>query len=191
MFSLRNILITIVAFASVVSSFVLSHKNTKAPKCSGFNIAIIDGQKLKSTAKCFKGHDKLAEKLSGLVTELRKFESEIRKMSQDVKSNKKLSAKQKDNERNRIEQRWNKVASSYLNKVQDIRNKDSKLSELIQSKLTKIIELIARLQNIDIVLSKCSQESINVFYNKPEYDITDIIINQLDKEISDINIEEL
>ncbi len=191
MFSLRNILITIVVFISVVSSFALSYKDTKTPKCSGFNIAIIDGQKLKSTAKCFKGHDKLAEKLSDLVTELRKFESEIRKMSQDVKSNKKLSAKQKDNERNRIEQRWNKVASSYLNKVQDIRNKDSKLSELIQSKLNKIIELTARVQNIDIILSKGSQESINVFYNKPEHDITDIIISQLDKEISDINIEEL
>jgi Skp family chaperone for outer membrane proteins len=160
-------------------------------KCLNVGIGVLDGQKLKRGASCFRGHDKLADILSEVLSKVRMAESRTKEEYEKIKLNPNLSQKQKLKGIAKIEAKWSDVSAKYNSEIQSIRNADLRLSEHIQSKLGDIIKSIAKSLKLQIVFSKGTSDDLLVFYSAKGLDITDLIIQKMNEILPDIALKEL
>jgi Skp family chaperone for outer membrane proteins len=156
-----------------------------------FKIGVLDGEKLKSTAICFKSHERIAEAVTALLSKIQKAESQTKSAYEKVKNDQNLSSNEKNKELSRIETKWKRISSQYNSEMQSIKNSDIKLSDLIQMKLLYVIETVAKFLNLNLILNKSSGNMLNVFYNSKDIDVTDLIIQKLDEILPNIDLEEL
>jgi Skp family chaperone for outer membrane proteins len=158
---------------------------------STVKLAVLDGEKLKSSAKCFESHEKIAKMFADVLAKMRKSEGDIKMEYDKVKNNQKLSQKQKTREMSKIEVKWAELSAKYNSEIQAIRNTDMKVTERIQATVTKVIDRIANAAKLSTVINKGTRDSISVFYNSSDIDITDVVIKELDNELPSINLEEM
>ena len=168
---------------NIVSNKHNEHHSTK--------IAVLNGIKLKEKAKCFKLHETNSEKLNNILRIINKHELQIRKDYNIIQNNSKLSSKQKQNKITKLENNWKKIYIHYNKEIQNIKEIDKKLTDYIYEKLNKIIKSTAKEMNINIVLNKESTDTIFIFYNNDNLDITDTIILRLDEELKNFDIKDL
>lgn len=154
-------------------------------------IGVLDGERLKAEARCFKSHEKIAEMVTDLLSKVRTASVAMKKSYDEVKKDTNLTQKKRNAELSKIEAKWNADSARYNAEMQKIRNLDAKLTDFIQDKLNKTIDNIVKVAHVDIILNKGSRDLINVFYNSKNIDITDIVIKQLDESIPKIDLEEL
>ncbi len=154
------------------------------------DIVVIDGEKLKSQAKCFKMQEKLALELSEVLSKLRELEDETKGEFVKVKNNKKMDDTQKSRENIKIEEKWKEQSSKYMDKISKIKEIDVKVTTKIQSILDKVIEKISRDLKIKLVVNKSAQDGTAVIYNDPVIDITSKVIKMLDKELPNVDLKE-
>ncbi|MDR2666907.1 MAG: OmpH family outer membrane protein [Holosporales bacterium] len=154
----------------------------------GLRLAVLDGERLKAEAICFKSHEKIAQMVADVLSKVKESESQIKEEYEKIKSSKKLTQEQKLSETAKIEAKWNTVFTRYNAEIQSIRNKDLLLSEHIQRKLTSIIDAITRSAKLDVVVNKGNRDIILVFHNSKDIDITDLVICRLNKEVPSVDI---
>lgn len=155
------------------------------------NVAVIDGEKLKATAKCFAAHEKIANKFSSVIARIRDAENVMKKEYEAVKNNGTLSQKQRAKEISKMESKWASESTKYNAEIQTIRNIDTKLTERIQQIVIETVRSIARSANIDIVVNKWSRDMMSVFYNSSKVDITDLVIKKIDEILPEIHLEDV
>ncbi len=155
------------------------------------NIAIINSSRLKAEALCFKTHEKLDEMLSEVISKMHDSEISAKSEYDKTKNNKSLSKKQLAKNIEKIEENWSRISTKYKQEVQNIKTMDSNLSKMLQKKLDKVISKIAKTYKIDVIINNQIRDTISVFYASKNVDITDLIIDGLNKTISSVNLEEL
>ncbi|MBR1479865.1 MAG: OmpH family outer membrane protein [Alphaproteobacteria bacterium] len=153
--------------------------------------AILDGDRLKAEALCFKGHEKISDMLSELIGKVRKGEDETKKAYDAIKNDTSLSAEKRNGELAKIELKWKDVSIGYAAKIQELKKLDLKLSDLVQEKLDEVVRGVAETAELDIVLNKRTQNLLNVFYSTDNIDITDIVIKRLDEILPSVDLERL
>jgi Skp family chaperone for outer membrane proteins len=154
-------------------------------------IAVLDGEKLKNTAKCFRAHEKIALMINDLLDKMKRSETEIKAEYDKIKNNSKLSQNQKLKNISKIETKWVNLSAQYNSQMQTIKNMDLSLSNHIQKRLGDVIEAISKSAKFNVVLNKGSRDSILVFYNSKNIDITDLVIQKLDKILPDVDLKEI
>jgi Skp family chaperone for outer membrane proteins len=155
------------------------------------SVAVIDGEKLKATAKCFTAHEKVASKFSSVLARIRDAENMMKKEYETIKNNGTLSQKQRAKDISKIESRWASESAKYNAEIQTIRNIDAKLTERIQQTVLETVKSIARSSGIDIVVNKWSRDMMSVFYNSSDIDITDLVIKKLDEILPETHLAEV
>lgn len=154
-------------------------------------IAVLDGQRLKHSATCFKAHEKLSQLMSSVFSRVRDSEDKIKSEYDKIKSDTSLPQKQKLKDIAKIEAKWSDLSSKYNSEIQSIKDTDLKLTEYIQSTLNNVIESISKSLKLSIVLSKGTKDSILVFYNVKEIDVTDLVIQKMNEVLPEVNLKEL
>jgi Skp family chaperone for outer membrane proteins len=158
---------------------------------SGFaNVVVLDGERLKQ-AKCFRSHEEISGMLADVLARIRKSEADIKSQHDKLRNDKKLSQKQRAKEVSRLEARWSKISGQYNSEIQHIKEKDSALSKLIQDKMKKVIEAIAKSRGADIVINKVANDFLVVFHSSDDVEITDEVIQRLDEELPNIDLGSL
>lgn len=178
------LLVTLVLCVNFLRSDTASVKKN----FDGLRLAVLDGERLKAEAICFKSHEKIAQMVADVLSKVKESESQIKEEYEKIKSSKKLTQEQKLSETAKIEAKWNTVFTRYNAEIQSIRNKDLLLSEHIQRKLTSIIDAITRSAKLDVVVNKGNRDIILVFHNSKDIDITDLVICRLNKEVPSVDI---
>jgi Skp family chaperone for outer membrane proteins len=190
--SVAAILILIAVITAVVAAVVYTRNGgTLAGAKHSTNVAVIDGEKLKATAKCFAVHEKIASKFSSVLARIRDAEGATKREYEAIKNNSALSQKQRAKEVSKIESRWTSESAKYNAEIQTIRNTDAKLTERIQQTVLETVKSIAKSSGIDVVVNKWSREMMSVFYNSSDVDITDLVIKKLDERLPEIHLEEV
>ncbi|MDR0942511.1 MAG: OmpH family outer membrane protein [Holosporales bacterium] len=193
----RNLFISIAAIAILALTailllqYFLKSNFVTNPNFNATKFAMLNGETLKSKAKCFKAHGKIAEKFSDILSRMREFEKSIKSEYEKVKNDSKLSQKQKVMELTKIEAKWGDMSTKYNAEIQEVRNTDLKFSEIVQAKLNDIIESIAKTAGISAVVNSGNRDFTYVFYSSKDIDITDLVIKRLDEELPDINLDEV
>jgi Skp family chaperone for outer membrane proteins len=195
----RKLLLSIlIGSVIVLTSFILFYDDWSAKKghqnvdqIDGVKIAVLDGEKLKASAKCFRIHDKIGEMSVGVLAKARDAESDIKAEYNKIKHNPKLSAKQKNKEISKIETKWSNLSSKFSSEMQEIKNLDLKATNMIETELLKVIKDISLRTGVDAVINKGSKELIFVFYSSSRIDITDAVIAGIDRSLPNIKLKEL
>ena len=89
-----------------------------------------------------------------------------------------------------MDKKWKILSTDYSKAMRKEKELDAKLTDYIQNKVLQVISNIAKKFKIDIVINKGSQNMTHVFYNNNNIDITDIVINELNKIIPTVNLKE-
>lgn len=190
MSDIRKILFYILLSVTFIISYLLAtniHNNRQTIE-NNIKIAILNGIKLKENAKCFKLHEVNSDKLNNILKKIHESEMEIREKYGRIRKNSKLSSKQKQNEMSKLENNWKLISNNYNKEIQNIKTVDDKLTQYIYDKLNEVLNKLARKMNINAIFNKENNESIFVFYNNPIIDITDKVVDELDKELKDLNL---
>lgn len=193
----RNVILCVIAlFAFLLTVIVVGYfsnesSDIKQRKFDIMRIGVLDGERLKAEALCFKSHEKIADMVSDLLAKIRTASTEMKKSYEDAKKNTKLSQAKRNAKLAKIESKWAVDSAKYNSEMQEIRNLDVKLTEFIQKKLMQTINNLAKSVKLDIVINKGSHDMINVFYNSKNIDITDIVIKNLNEVIPTVNLKEL
>jgi Skp family chaperone for outer membrane proteins len=194
----RLIVLVVLSCSCGLAYFAASHikgrvytSNDVGPRIlDSAKVAVLDGERLKQ-AKCFRSNEKISGMLADVLANIRKSESEIREQHNSLRNDKKLSQKQRAKDVSRLEAKWSKMSERYNLEIQRIKEKDSALNKLIQRKMGRVIETIARETGLSVVVSKVANDSLVVFYNTKNVDITDEVIRRLDEELPNIDLESL
>ncbi len=180
------------AIAVAVVSYFADYNNLKTSKnFEVLHIGIVDGLRLKQEAKCFEAHKNVAEKVTKVLAVIREDSEKMKKQMDEIKKNKKLNEKQRRLKLNALDIKWRDKAKLYNEKMRAIKDLDKKLVSFIQDKLLQLIGDIAKKEKIDIVLNKCTIDTIHIFYNRKAIDMTDIVIDKLNNTMPTIDLKEL
>jgi Skp family chaperone for outer membrane proteins len=180
-----------VVAACLVNDFLRRDDELSPNNFAATRVAMLDGDRLKAEALCFKGHEKIANMLSELIEKVRKKEDETKKAYDTIKNDATLSTERRDGELAKVELKWKDASMEYTTKIQDLKELDLKLSDLVQEKLDEVVRSIAKTAKLDIILNKRTQSLLNVFYSADNIDITDIVIRRLDKVLPSVDLEKL
>ena len=174
----------------VISCFSEKHSDVSLKNFEILRIGVIDGVRLKSEAKCFEAHLEIADKASKILGEIKKTSTQMRNQLDEIKKDKKLKPQQKQLQITKIERKWKVESTEYNKQMRKIKELDNKLTNYIQDRLLQTVDIVARKMKIDIIINKGTQSTIHVFYNKQSIDITDIIINKMNKTIPAVNLKD-
>ncbi len=180
-----------VAISIAVVSY-LSEKDTEIKKQNFdvLRIGVIDSIRLKTEAKCFRTHDKIAQRISELMLKIRETSTQMSNQTMQIRQNKKIKPKQKQSQFAQMNKKWKVFSTEYSNAMRKEKELDAKLTDYIQNKVLYVISGIAKKFKIDIVINKGSPDVLHVFYNTKNIDITDIVINELNKTIPNVDLKE-
>lgn len=193
----RNIILCIIVFCAFLLSIIAvdcfsgGNNDVNQKKFNVARIGVLDGERLKAEALCFKSHEKIADMVSALLSKIREASTTMKETYESVKKDKSLPTEKRNAKLAKIEMAWAADSARYNTEMQDIRNLDMKLTEFIQNKLMDIIASFAKSAKVDIIVNKGSRDMLNVFYNSRSIDITDIIIKKLNKIIPTVDLKEL
>ncbi len=154
-------------------------------------IAVIDSARLKSEAICFKEREKLENMLSDILTKMHNFEVESKTAYEQARNDKNLTRQQREKKIEQIEHNWSKTSGQYKAEIESIKKMDFNLSNFLQEKLNKVIEIISQRYKIDVVLNAQIGNMISVFYATKGVDMTEIVINMLNETVKQVNLEDL
>ena len=187
----RKILVIIIFVVVFIIAYYLTSSihNNKLWYSSDYRIAVLDGLLLKNQAKCFKVHDEASKRLNSILQNIKQSETQIKSEYDAIRNNSKLSQKQKQKALLKVEAKWHRISTNYNSEIQSIRSINNKLTKYIQDNLNDILKKLAKSSNLIAILNKETAESIFVFYNTPSIDITNKVIQELDKELKDLNID--
>lgn len=192
----KHFIISFVVFCCLIIAVLSANYFDKGFRYSMKNfdivrVGVLDGERLKEEALCFKTHDEIAKMVSNLLEKVRKDTNDTRSLYEKTKNNPKLPAKNRKTELSKIESKWSEASKKYNEEMQSIRNLDLKLSEFIQEKLDKAIKSLAKASKLDLIINKGNRNMINVFYNSQNIDITDMVIKKMDEILPSVNLKEL
>ena len=152
-------------------------------------IGVVDGVLLKNQAKCFAVHKETAKMLNDVFTKVRSSEKKIKAEYEQIKANKKLKPKQRQQEIINIEKKWKTISADYSKQAENIRNLDVKLMDYINSALNEVLSKISVELNLILIINKGTENSLNVFYTAPRLDITAQVVKTLDERLADFSIK--
>ena len=175
---------------AVISYFFNEHSDVSPQNFEILKIGVIDGVRLKSEAKCFEAHTEIADRASKVLATISETSTQTRDKVDRIKKDKKLKSQQKQEQITKIERKWKTQSAEYNKQMRKIKELDNKLTEYIQNSLLQTVDIIARKMKIDIIINKGTQSTIHVFYNRPSIDITDIVINKMNKTIPVVNLKD-
>ena len=158
-------------------------------KSTTYTIGIVDGILLKQQAKCFSVHQETAKMLNNVFNKVRISEQKIKTEYEQVKINKKLKPKQKQQEISNIEKKWKIISADYNKQVEEIRMLDAKLMNYINEALNSALSEISKELNLTLIINKGTENYINVFYNVPRMDITAQLVKALDKKLVNFSVK--
>lgn len=154
-------------------------------------VAVIDASKLKNSAVCFQAHKTISDMLNDVISRMKNSESELKTDYDKINQNQKLTAKQRNSQISVIENKWSEISKKYNIEIQKIKDKDLKLSQVLENKLNQVISDLAKTLKINLVLNKETKETLIVFYNSNNIDITDKVIQELNKRLPTSNLQEI
>jgi Skp family chaperone for outer membrane proteins len=184
-------MVLLVGIIIAIFSFFLFSNEANVPNLDSVKVAVINAEKLKSSAKCFKVHEKVAVMLTEVISRMKVSESNIKAEFEAIKENSALNDKQKKVKISNLENEWKDISAKYNTEIQNIKNIDLKLSEYLGNKLNKIIAQISKSLKISIVLNKETKDSIIVFYNSDGIDITNLVIAKLNQKVPTVDLKEI
>ena len=181
----------ILAISIAVASYLFDKDvDIKKQSFEVLRIGVIDSVRLKTEAKCFRTHDKIAKRISELMVKIRETSTQMSNQTMQMRKNKQLKRRQKQSQFEQMNEKWKVFSTEYSNAMRKEKELDVKLTDYIQNKVLQVISNIAKKFTIDIVINKGSQDMIHVFYNTKNIDITDIVINELNKTIPKVDLKE-
>ena len=127
--------------------------------------------------------------VNDVFNKVRNEEAKVKAEYEGIKSSKKLSTKQKQQEIIKIEKRWKISSANYNKQINDIRLLDQKLTARINETLSAVLSDLAKKLNLFLIINKGNEFSLNVFYNISSLDITTQVVKALDEKLSDFNIK--
>ena len=166
-------------------------KRERTAPTTNTNIAILDGVELKTKAKCFRLHQQIDNRLNEIFQRIRQSEIKFKEDYNKIRNNKKWSAKQRQKEISKLENKLRSVSQKYNDEIQDVRQLEFQLRRHIQEQMNKIIRDLAQHNNYAAVLNKETADTIMVFYNVPQIEITNQIIANLDGATKDLTLDSL
>lgn len=193
--SLQKNLLILSAFALVTLSVSLITMDEVKYKNNQNNcmpqVSVIDSKKLKNTALCFKTHDVLSKKLESIMNTMQTEENSIKTDYNKIQLNKELSSAKKKKNLELLDDKWSEISQKYKKQLQSIRETEIKISEIIQNKLNEAIKYVANDKKIDIILNTESQNSICVFFFEKNTDVTELVVQRLNKILPTISLEKI
>ena len=199
MYSLRHwkgLIASIVALVTLAISIAmanyLSADGTKIKKQNFdvLRIGVIDSIRLKTEAKCFRAHDEIAQRIFDLMVKIREISSQMTNQTMQIRQDKQLRQKQKQSKFTEMDKKWKILSTDYSKAMRKEKELDAKLTDYIQNKVLQVISDIAKKFKIDIVINKGSQNMTQVFYNTSNIDITNVVVNELNKIVPKIDLKE-
>jgi Skp family chaperone for outer membrane proteins len=167
------------------------NENVKLSAVPVVRVAVINSVRLKVETLCFREHDELEGMLSELVGRMHESEVIAKKEYEQVRSDKSLGKQQRMDAIEKIEENWAKISNQYKAEVEMIKKMNINLSRRLQKEIDQVIESIAQKYKIDIVLNTQVGEMISVFYSTKNVDMTDMVIDRLNKTVKHIDLEDL
>ncbi len=166
--------------------FMLGKKYFYLPS-SDLAVAVIDGDRLKKDAVPFHTVNALFSKEQNrVIEEMSVFENELSKEHEEIKSEKN-SAKAKKRKAEfdirvaELEQKMHKKRAHLLTII-DV------MSKQLEDTVLAIIRELAAKRKINLVLNTIVAEKRSVFFNDDRLDLTDDVINLLNKRLANISL---
>jgi Skp family chaperone for outer membrane proteins len=183
----------IIFIAALVLLGLFLYKNYPQNISSGeatVKIAIIDSARIKNKSKPFlKVRELLESEHTKAHDEIAKQEQELRKEFEDLKRTKAEAAKMKEL-KEEFDKKLGALEQTVLQKREKLTKEFAKITSDLENQLKKIIQDIAQKQSIHIVLNKYIQETQAILYSSSALDITEEVIERLDKEVPPIQISQ-
>ena len=192
----KGLIASIVALVTLAISIAmanyLSADGTKIKKQNFdvLRIGVIDSIRLKTEAKCFRAHDEIAQRIFDLMVKIREISSQMTNQTMQIRQDKQLRQKQKQSKFTEMDKKWKILSTDYSKAMRKEKELDAKLTDYIQNKVLQVISDIAKKFKIDIVINKGSQSMTQVFYNTSNIDITNVVVNELNKIVPKIDLKE-
>ena len=146
----------------------------------GLRIAVVDLNRALNESQAGKRSKKilLADK-SQMESELKTEESELIKLSKELKSNLLLSDKARQQREAELAKRERELRNAVKKAQQELQNKERRYTESIFTELKTVIGLVSREEKWDIVLEKQASQIV-LFTTFDMDDITDKVISRYD-----------
>ena len=192
----KGLIASIVALVTLAISIAmanyLSADGTKIKKQNFdvLRIGVIDSIRLKTEAKCFRAHDEIAQRIFDLMVKIREISSQMTNQTMQIRQDKQLRQKQKQSKFTEMDKKWKILSTDYSKAMRKEKELDAKLTDYIQNKVLQVISDIAKKFKIDIVINKGSQNMTQVYYNTSNIDITNVVVNELNKIVPKIDLKE-
>lgn len=181
----KKTVIVLLLISAVLSAYITSFFYNRKLNFNEYpHIAILNGMLLKKNAKCFNLHNEIENRRSEILHNLNKEEMKIKQEFKQITQNKKLNTTKKQLHILELEKKWKNTVQTYDNKLQNVKDLENKLTATIQSSLDKILNKIAKQLSITTILNKETELVTFVFFNKENIDITNLVIDELDKDLN-------
>lgn len=175
-------LVALVVIGFALMGVMASRKEGSAVG-STFRIAIIDTARIKAKSVPFiKVRELVENEHTKAHDAIMQQEQELRAEYEALKNTKADGAKIKE-----LKEAFDKKMASLEQTVQQKKEKLSKkfarISEKLETELKKIVRDIAGSQSINLVMNKYIQETQAILYAEESLDITDAVMEKLDKNV--------
>ncbi|MBQ2174110.1 MAG: OmpH family outer membrane protein, partial [Alphaproteobacteria bacterium] len=134
--------------------------------------------------------DEIAQRIFDLMVKIREISSQMTNQTMQIRQDKQLRQKQKQSKFTEMDKKWKILSTDYSKAMRKEKELDAKLTDYIQNKVLQVISDIAKKFKIDIVINKGSQNMTQVFYNTSNIDITNVVVNELNKIVPKIDLKE-
>ncbi len=149
------------------------------------NIATVDLKKIVDGSKAAKAAEEEVKKLQKIyINETKVQEASLKKGEEQLRYQQKaLSQEAFAKKVQEFRQRIAKEQNEIMKKKKILETAYIKSLELIRNETVKVVEGIAKEKNLDMVIAKG-----NVLFSKESYDISDEVLEQLNKKLAKVNI---
>lgn len=155
------------------------------------HIAIVDSARIKTVAKAFvRVRELLEEQHKQAHEEILKQETELRKEYEQLK-NTKVESSKVHQMKEEFDKKLAILEQTVQQKKERISKQFEKLSNDLESHLKDIIKRLAKKYDTKLVLNRYIQETQAILYNDSSLDITNEVIQLLDKELPNVKLPEV
>jgi Skp family chaperone for outer membrane proteins len=173
----------------LLTKVAMQNDDSKSDIAPATKIAILDSGRLKAEALCFKALKELESRLTDVISRMKEEENKAKAEYEKIRNGKDKKERIKNIEKN--EEKWRQTAAELTGEIQEIRSMDEKLSTTIKKKLDEAVETVAKRHGIDVVLNDRIIDVVSVFYSNKASNITDPVVNELNKIMPSIDLNEL
>ena len=183
----KNLIISVACILCVgLLGFTLGVNRFLIPSGT-LKIAVVDGDRLKKESKPFKAvRDILIAEQSKAHEEIIPIETMLLKEQENIKSVAKKNGEKAKKLKAEFDIRVAELEQKMQKKRAVLDKQANHLSTMIEESVFAIINQIAKEQNISVIFNSTIDEKRSIFFVEQRLDLTDAVINALNKQLNNI-----